>query len=157
MVKFGSTRWIARQVIPDLYKIFGSANRALSYLREKGLGYRRKDFLADWREILDFGKKKDTWKYVRKDLRVTEAAMTPVQYDMRRKYRWVAEVTYIDEFGERKIRSICITTDKLLTPREAEEALWTEATVKEGWYQIGTVEKVEITGVLRRVKEEVGF
>jgi len=153
MVKFGSVRWIARRVIPDLYKAFGSANRALSYLREKGLGYRRKDFLADWREILDFQKKKDTWKYVPKHRKLSEEPMTPVHYDMRHKYRWVAEVTYEDKYGRKTVKNISVGFNDLVTPAKAEEQLWNEAKSREGWYQVGSTREIRVIGVMRMVKE----
>ncbi len=46
----GAIRELARNLFPAFYERGLSANQALKQLREQGLGYRRQDFLSDFRQ-----------------------------------------------------------------------------------------------------------
>ncbi|KKL53181.1 hypothetical protein LCGC14_2278050, partial [marine sediment metagenome] len=58
----------------------------LSQLKLKGLGYRKQRFLADWRSVSGIEKRKDVFKYVRKDRRPSMKSMADVEWEMSEEY-----------------------------------------------------------------------
>lgn len=60
-------RNLARSLFAGFVSEGLSANQALSILREKGLGYRRQDFLRDYREFKGIFESRSSIKYVGED------------------------------------------------------------------------------------------
>lgn len=92
-----------------------SANEALRRLREMGLGYRRQDFLNDYRTYTGKEKAKDVAKYIRKDRYPTEAVMTPDVRNLKNKYQSLIVYEYQDlRTGEIKTKNFYIGHDSTL-------------------------------------------
>jgi len=71
-----------------------SANKALAVLRSKGLGMRRKDFLNNYRTILNKPKKKNAKKYIPKKYDIPASEYKPAIIKTPEvKYRYYTEVT----------------------------------------------------------------
>jgi hypothetical protein len=148
----GAPRLVIRAVIPELYTTFKSASRALEWLSKRGFGYRKKDFFADWREVLGFDKRKEAFKYIPKKYAPYKDLMTETEYDIRSKYQYVSHIEYIEKkTGLYKEREISLPTDRLLSMEEAEMKMG--EIIEESWddYNVKTVVGMKITGV--RVKK----
>lgn len=151
MAVVGATRWIVRQIIPDLYTTFKSASRALEWLKAAGYGYRRTDFLRDWRESLGFEAKKEVIKYIPKKYRPSEATITDTSYDLRTKYQYIGEIEYIErETGQLITREVSFPTDELVSIFEAEEHFGEIMEEVAEEYEVERAIGQRITGVKRK-------
>jgi len=121
MTTFSENRGLARTYIPSLFEQGLSANKALDFLKEQGLGYRRQDFLADWRETSGLKAKEDTFKYIRKDFKPTAATITITEESLSREYSYIFRITGRDSLtGETKELEWRYATDNLISIAEAE-------------------------------------
>lgn len=121
-VKRGTARAMAQPFVEAMARIGLSANEALGRLREMGLGYRRKDFLDDYRTYLGKEKAKDVAKYIRKDRYPTEAVMVPDVRNLKNKYQSMIYYEYLDmETNTVKGKSFYIGHDEPLTVGTIEE------------------------------------
>jgi len=105
-----------------------SANKALKILQEQGLGYRRSDFLADYRKYRNKEKVKDFAKYIRNDRYPTEAVAIDSPLSFKRKYNHLIEYEFINlDTGKKDKKYIYISDDDLNTvgtiKRQALDAL----------------------------------
>lgn len=153
----GLIRFAVRALIPELTNIFGSASRALNYLKTpdinlskatlklvpseirsmKRLGqigsYRKTDYLQDWREINDIPRMRSAVKSVPRGKHITERAMTGTTKFLSDKYMHIAEVTFTNEFtGEPDKRNIAYMTDQILTKAELEDKFFEITRTAEG-------------------------
>jgi len=116
LIKKGSVRGMAQPFLEHFASLGLSANEALRRLREMGLGYRRTDFLDDYRKYLGKEKAKDVAKYIRKDRYPTEAVMFPSVIRQKDKYQSLISYTYKDlQTGEIRHRNFYIGHDTPLT------------------------------------------
>jgi len=120
MPAFGVARVIVRAVIPDLYKTFKTATSALEYLRGIGLGYRKKDFLADWREVLGLKAKEDVWKYIPKKFKPSLATFERTELKIGAEYQYIGRLEYIDTEGIYREKIVSFLTDEIISIEEAE-------------------------------------
>lgn len=97
-----------------------TANETYKMLKEAGEGYRRQDFLADYRRLSGKPKKEDAWKY------------TPTKYKKKRRYKTAkpqkkkfysyVEARLLDEqTGGVYRRRFIIPHDKELSENEIEK------------------------------------
>jgi len=152
MTTFSKNRGLARTYIPSLLDLGLSATSALGLLRESGLGYRKTDFLSDWREFAGLEKKKDTFKYIPKRYKPTAATMTETSEMLSREYSYVFEVKGRDVItGEEKKLDWRYATDELISIEEAESLVpdWLEVPEYETKLKDYTV---KLVGVKRRLR-----
>lgn len=147
MATFGENQGIARTYLPSLINQGFSGNTALNFLKEQGLSYRRQDFQADWREFTGLEKKKDTFKYIRPDLKPTAKTFTETSENLSKEYSYIFHVEGKDSItGEPKETGWRLATDDLLSLNEAME-MAEEYMVTEEYKQDITDYKITTTGV----------
>lgn len=98
-----------------------SANKALEALRELGLGYRRQDFLNDYRIIRGAAEQWEKMKYVPRHAVISDRLYTPGHTNYPEKY--MTTVRVVIDFGDGVWREkyVTIRHDTLLSRREIEE------------------------------------
>lgn len=139
-VKRGTARAKAQPFVEALAKMGLSANKALKRLREMGLGYRRADFLADYRTYLGREKAKDVAKYIRKDRYPTQAVMFPDVRNLRNKYQSLIYYEYQDlTTGEIRSKTFYIGHDEPLTVGRIEEIAGTLITDNADLYNASII------------------
>ncbi len=93
----------------------------LSQLKLKGLGYRKQRFLADWRSVSGIEKRKDVFKYVRKDRRPSMKSMADVEWEMSQEYMFKVRAKFRTAPDEPiQERFVNIPSDRAMTPAEVE-------------------------------------
>lgn len=122
MATFSENRGIARTYLSSFMDQGFSANQVLRTLADQGLGYRRTDFLSDWREFQGLEKKKDVFRYIRKDYKPTSATITETNESLSKEYSYIFELKGRDRLtGETVTQGWRHATDSLLTLEESEE------------------------------------
>jgi hypothetical protein len=89
-------RNLARSMFSSFYSQGVSANEALRTLRGMGLGYRRQDFLRDYREGLGKFNQESTIKFVRNDAIPSDSAFLPKYHGLPDKYGYLVRYTQFD-------------------------------------------------------------
>lgn len=148
----GLYRTIVRDFIPEFYKAGLSANRTIELLRDvAGRAYRRTDFLADWRERVLTEEKKDTWKYVRYDYKITEKTAIPTSRPLSTKYQYIVEHEFLTKEGTVESTKSSVWSDEPLSKKEILERA-TLSTEKYGVeVEAVRVLSVELVGAYYRV------
>jgi len=95
-IEKGSIRGEAQPYLAGFAASGVSANQALSILRSMGLGYRRQDFLNDYRSYLGLEKGKDVGKYTRKDRYPGAASVVPTPLKLSDRFQHLMEVRRVD-------------------------------------------------------------
>jgi len=122
IIKKGSNRAKAQPFLERLAAEGYSANKALLKLREMGLGYKRADFLADWREVKGKQTAKAVGKYVGLDRYPGPACEVTTNRFQRRKYNYVVNYTVTNlETGQEDYKHYIVQTDQRLTRHTIEE------------------------------------
>jgi len=107
---------IARGITPTAF---------LKSLRLSGLGYRKQRFLADWRSVAGIEKRKDAFKYVRKDRRPSMKSMADVEWEMSEEYMFKVRAKYrTSPDAPIQERFVNIPSDRPLTPAEVEAEVY---------------------------------
>lgn len=98
---------------------------ASAYLRKIQFtigGYQKQRFLSDWRSVSGIEKRKDAFKYVRRDRRPPMSAIADVEWELDKDYMYKVRVftrTIPGEpLGERFVN---IPSDRPLSPEEQEQ------------------------------------
>lgn len=129
-----------------------SAQAFLRELQSQGLGYRRTNFLADWRSVAGIEAKKDAVKFTRRDRRPSVKAIADVEWELSKEFMYKVKVTVETEGVEGlKDRFVNIMHDRLLTPTAIE------AEVRSRWgewekYQGETINRLQVVGVYHRIE-----
>jgi hypothetical protein len=124
MSTFSQQRGISRTYISGLIGQRMSATGALNMLKSLGLGYRKTDFLADWREMKGLEAKADRIKYIPKKLKPTPATITTTSESLSKEYSYIYKVKGRDSItGADKEVDWRYATDDLLSIEEAEELI----------------------------------
>lgn len=130
-----------------------SASAWIAEQRKKGQGYRRQTMLADFRSAKGVKVKTGLARYVRKDFRPTAAVIADVTWDLSREFMYKVKVHTRTKPGEPlQERFVNIMHDKLLTPREVEQAVFD---MLPEWQDSipGIIERVTLETVMRQVLE----
>jgi len=123
----------------------------LRKLKVQGLGYRKQRFLLDWHNVSGTEKRKDAFKYVRRDRRPPMKAIAEVSWEG--KFDWMYKVrTFVrgEEGGPLEERFVNVTSKESMTPLEVEAAtreMWSDeqdstpgeldrAQVVAGWHNM---------------------
>jgi len=119
----GSIRATAQPYLEGLASRGLSANAALTLLREKGLGYRRADFLADYRKYQGREIAKGRGRYVRMDSYPGPSCEVETAGFQRRQYNYVVNYYTTDlDTGETTKHWYIVASDERLTRRAIEES-----------------------------------
>ena len=115
-------RGIARRFIPEMLQMGWTTTAGLKYLQGQGLGYRRTDFLADWREYEGRERKRDPLKAIRKGFRPTWDTIEEAQYIQRAKFNYTFKVSGFDVVQQKDVEEwITVASEELIAMEEAEE------------------------------------
>ena len=107
-----SKRNLAQQFFDKLHEKGYSASKALEFLRSQGLGYRRHDFLKDWRTHFSYLPRKEREKYTPKKYVIPEETYEPKNYSYNHKYVHVVEVKGTDLItGAPVVRHVTVESD----------------------------------------------
>ena len=88
--------------LPKLIQLGWSGNKALSWLKLKGIGYQRQVFQADWRQLLGIEKKKTALRHVNRAFYGTVNTIEMTDENLSAKYRITYEVTVKDKLTDEK-------------------------------------------------------
>lgn len=128
---------------------------ASAYLRKiQGTigGYQKQRFLGDWRSVAGIEKRKDAFKFVRRDRRPPMKAIADVEWELEKEYMYKVRVftrTSPDEAMTE--RFVNIPSDRPLTPAEAEAEV--ERRWEDVWkYKDETLERSQVTAGYHRVE-----
>lgn len=117
-------RVAGRRVIGRLFAQGYSASKALSYLKSTTGGYRRKVFLADWREITGAQKLKNVYKYIPRKYALSMNLMSPTNVKQHKNFRYIFETSTTDrETGKKQVGTISMISDRRLSIDEAEDLM----------------------------------
>jgi len=119
----GILRAAGRAVIPKLFAGGYSATAALNKLKTFGYGYRRKTFLADWREITGAKKIEAAFRFAPRKYRLSYQMMAPTETFQQEKYKYVFRAFGRDtKTGQLVSRTMSMGDSARLSPDDAEEA-----------------------------------
>lgn len=129
-----------------------SATGFLRKLQAIGIGYQKQRFLADWRSVAGIEKKKDAFKFVRRDRRPPMSAIADVEWELEKEYMYKVRVfTRTSPDEAMKERFVNIPSDRPLSPEEQEAEVarrW-----EDDWkYQDETLERSQAVAGYRRVE-----
>jgi hypothetical protein len=115
-------RGVARRFIPEMLQKGWTTGAALSYLKKEGLGYRRKDFLLDWRQFAGTARKRDPLKAIPKKYKPTWDTIQMSETRQAAKLHYSYKIEGYDTFTGKKTEEwITVASDQVLTMKEAEE------------------------------------
>ncbi|GAI88309.1 unnamed protein product, partial [marine sediment metagenome] len=110
------------------------------------------------REAGDFEKKKDTFKYIRKDYKPDVKTLTPTSENLSQEYSYIAKVGVQSKItGELEFHEWRYATDELVSIRDAETAVTEELGLdipeeeEPSWKPDYDYISVEITGCKKRM------
>lgn len=125
----------------------------LSQLKLQGLGYRKQRFLADWRSVSGVEKRKNAFKYVRKDRRPSMKSLADVEWEMSEEYMFKVRAQYrTDPDGPIQERFVNIPTDRNLTPAQVEAEVF-ERWDDEWKYEGEVLESAQVVAGYHRIDE----
>ena len=115
-------RGLARRFIPEMLRLGMTTSAGLNLLRGEGMGYRRTDFLADWREFAGIERKLDPLRAIPKKYRPTEATIQRTDFKQVRKFHYHYKIEGYDLYTQEDVTEyITVASDDILTMAEAEE------------------------------------
>ena len=116
-----SMRGLARRFIPEMLRLGMSATAGLNLLRVEGMGYRRTDFLRDFREFAGTERKRDPLRAIPKKYRPTEATIERTDFEQVKKFHYNYKVEGYDLITQEDTETfITVASDDILTMEEAE-------------------------------------
>jgi len=125
----------------------------LRKLRLKGPVYRKQRFLSDWRNVSATEKRKDAFKFVRRDRRPPMAAMADVDWEMSQEYMYKVRAFVRTSPGEPLTeRMVNIPSNRALTPAEVEAEVFDRWTDNEK-YQGEEIERAQVVAGWHRVED----
>jgi len=114
-------RGLSRRFIPEMLKAGMTATAGLSLLRSEGMGYRKTDFLADFRDFSGLAMKRDPLRAIPKKFRPTEATIQRVDIKQTKKFYYNYKVEGYNIISKEQTESwITVASDDILTMEEAE-------------------------------------
>jgi len=117
-----SMRGVARRFIPEMLQKGWTTGAALSYLKKEGLGYRRQDFLMDWRQFSGQERKRDPLKAIPKKYKPTWSTIQMSETRQAAKLHYSYRITGFDTFTQKETTEwITVASDQVLTMQQAEE------------------------------------
>ena len=116
-----SMRGLARRFIPEMLRLGMTTTAGLNLLRVEGMGYRRTDFLSDWREFGGLERKRDPLRAIPKKLRPTEATIERTDFSQVKKFHYNYKIEGYDLITQEDTETfITVASDDIMTMEEAE-------------------------------------
>jgi len=116
-----SMRGLARRFIPEMLRLGMTTTAGLNLLRVEGMGYRRTDFLSDWREFAGIERKRDPLRAIPKKYRPTEATIERTDFEQVKKFHYNYKVEGYDVITQKDTETfITVASDDLISMAEAE-------------------------------------
>jgi len=116
-----SMRGLARRFIPEMLRLGMTTTAGLNLLRVEGMGYRRTDFLSDWREFGGLERKRDPLRAIPKKYRPTEATIERTDFKQASKFNYTYKIEGYDTITQEDVEDfITVASDDILTMAEAE-------------------------------------
>ena len=117
-----AVRGIARRFIPAMLKQGLSQAAGLRMLQGQALGYRKTDFLKDWRQFAGTERKRDPLQSIPKKLRPTESTIERAEYEQSKKFHYVYDVKGYDTVLQKDVTdTITVASDDIISMEEALE------------------------------------
>lgn len=117
-------RGLARRFIPEMLRLGMTATAGLNLLRSEGMGYRRTDFLSDFREFAGTERKRDPLRAIPKKYRPTEATIQRTEFRQISKFNYNYKLTGYDPVLDQEVEELLtVASDDILTMEEADEAV----------------------------------
>ena len=114
-------RSLSRRFIPEMLKIGMSATAGYNLLYDEGMGYRKTDFLKDFRDFSGLAMKRDPLRAIPKKYRPTEATIQRVDIKQTRKFYYNYKVEGVNLYTNKMEDTwITVASDDILTMEEAE-------------------------------------
>ncbi len=102
-----------------------SASSFLSDMKRRGLSYRRTDMLSDWRSVNELERKKEAFKYVRKDYFPSVKSIAQVDWDIAHEFLYKLKVqSRLEPGAPLTERFVNIESDIPLTREMVEAQAW---------------------------------
>lgn len=129
-----------------------TASGFLRKLQGMGIGYQKQRFLADWRSVAGIEKRKDAFKFVRRDRRPPMSAIADVEWELEKEYMYKVRVfTRTSPDEPMKERFVNIPSDTPLSPDEIEQEV--EDRWEDEWkYEGEKLERSQAVAGYRRVE-----
>jgi len=144
-----SMRGVARRFIPEMLQQGWTTGRALGYLKAQGMGYRRTDFLSDWRQFSGQERKRDPLKAIPKKYKPTWDTIQMSETRQTAKLHYTYQVEGYDVFQQKKVTEwITVASDQVLTMEQAAEEA---KRLIEKYKSELTVEKIGIHSVTSNI------
>ncbi|GAJ08018.1 unnamed protein product, partial [marine sediment metagenome] len=106
----------------------------------------------DWREVTGFEKKKETFKYIRKEYKPDVKTQTLTSENLSKEYSYIAKVGVQSKItGEMEYHEWRYATDELISIAEAEEEVEEETEEEDSPNPDYEYISVEIIGCKRRM------
>lgn len=124
MLKMSKPRGMAQSFLEPMFKEGYTSTDALNALQVWGIGYRRTDFLSDWRRVADRPAREDLMKYVGKKYRPPGHLIESTPEYLSRQFRVDFTVRGKDPLtGEAIDTGYSLALDELKTIEELEEIM----------------------------------
>ena len=120
-------------------------------MKAQGYSYRKTRMLADWHNVAGTEARKDVYKFVRKDRKMSIRSMADVDWEMSKEYMYKYKVYTSTREGEPLTeRFVNIVHDANLTPLEQEQLLYERWADWENYYP-ERIERFELVGAWHRM------
>jgi len=121
-----AVRFIAKQVMPQLVRLFETTDQIIGYLRTQGLSYRRQNMLDDIRVLRGREDRSESWETFEPWRDLTEGKLIDMHLKDRPEYRVIGTAYWTDlETGETSTNVVSYYTDALTNMTELEaEISW---------------------------------
>jgi hypothetical protein len=149
MAEWGINRYLFRLFIPELARLGLSANESIKFARNIGISYRRKDMLADWRNVLNISKQVDVLKSIRKEFAPSLETFVPVPKAFKQAFQYVGRIDYYTRENVFTSRTVSFLSDRIMTRNKIEETLSQIAIDSGDKYALKDIVNVEWTGAYR--------
>jgi len=131
----------------------GTASDFISLMQKKGLGYRRSDMLADWREVATIEKVDVAISRIRTGYVPIQHIAELKVWNMSKEFMYRIKSEQISPTGKRlKSKYVNIMSDKPLTIEKLEREAY-ERAFEQSPPESGEERKFTLESVYRRVKE----
>jgi len=144
-----SMRGLARRFIPDMLQKGWTAGYSLNFLKGKGIGYRRQDFLRDFREFAGREIKRDPLQAIPKKYKPSWNTIEQSTYRQTAKLHYSYKITAFDAFKNANVETwLTVATDDVLT---MEQALAEAKRLIEKYKSELTIEAINIDSVTSNI------
>uniref|UniRef100_A0A6H1ZNM1 Uncharacterized protein n=1 Tax=viral metagenome TaxID=1070528 RepID=A0A6H1ZNM1_9ZZZZ len=151
MEKMSAPRGMAQSFLEPMFKEGYTSTQALGALIDWGIGYRRTDFLDDWRRISGRPAREDLMKYVPKKYRPPSNLIETTPEYLSRQFRCDFTVRGSDVLtGEDIDTGYSLARDELTDIRDLESEMWSALAAEPDEYQVN-IDELFLRGVKTRM------